>query len=340
MKEGNSNNEASGPTPAPDRAAKKNVAGSAAGRQRSQNIQRPNLKILRGSEQSSAAISRRATGPRTVAGKKRSSRNALKSGIFSKVLLQRGGSLAEYEALVSGLMKDFHPQGTTEVSLVKDLAWVFWRKRRSLLAENAEIASTIGFKALDSDRAQAIEAWDQSRTGETSGGMLRDASNPFVLRDAAQILMTFRNLFEETGFRKGEDPWRLRKLYGLDHDGSAPSGIFRTYTVYEKIATANQTASQNDSSPDELKKEMIGMLDKEIARLKCLEMMGQFAQENRQDYDALAALIPSQVAMDRFLRYEAHLSREFDRILNRLERVQRMRRGQAGPPTLKVEING
>ena len=33
--------------------------------------------------------------------------------------------------------------------------------------------------------------------------------------------------------------------------------------------------------------------------------------------------------MDRFVRYEAQLSREFDQILNQLERVQRMRRGPA-----------
>ena len=32
------------------------------------------------------------------------------------------------------------------------------------------------------------------------------------------------------------------------------------------------------------------------------------------------ATVRSQDAMDRFVRYEAHLSREFDRVLNQLER--------------------
>ena len=44
--------------------------------------------------------------------------------------------------------------------------------------------------------------------------------------------------------------------------------------------------------------------------------------------------------MDRFIRYEAHLSREFDRILNRLERLQRFRHGQPALPTLNVEVSG
>jgi len=35
---------------------------------------------------------------------------------------------------------------------------------------------------------------------------------------------------------------------------------------------------------------------------------------------------PAQEAADRIIRYEAHLSREFSRTLNELERVQRMRR--------------
>jgi len=39
------------------------------------------------------------------------------------------------------------------------------------------------------------------------------------------------------------------------------------------------------------------------------------------------------------MRYEAHLSREFDHVLNQLERLQRMRRRQPAPPMLNLEIN-
>jgi hypothetical protein len=56
-------------------------------------------------------------------------------------------------------------------------------------------------------------------------------------------------------------------------------------------------------------------------------------------YHKAAAVIPSLDASDRLLRYEAHLSRERDRILNRLERMQRIRKGQPLPPQLDVEIS-
>jgi hypothetical protein len=39
--------------------------------------------------------------------------------------------------------------------------------------------------------------------------------------------------------------------------------------------------------------------------------------------------------MDRFSRYEAHLTREFDRILSQFDRAQRLSQGQPTPATLK-----
>ncbi len=68
--------------------------------------------------------------------------------------------------------------------------------------------------------------------------------------------------------------------------------------------------------------------------LPTLEMAGEANRES----ESTAAMIPSQGAMDRFIRYEVHLSREFDRTLDRLERAQRMRRGLPGPPTLNLNI--
>ncbi len=68
-------------------------------------------------------------------------------------------------------------------------------------------------------------------------------------------------------------------------------------------------------------------------------MLQESMDKERAPSRVLAALVPPQETMDRVVRYEAHLSREFDRILNRLERVQRMRRGQPGPPTLNLNID-
>jgi len=81
------------------------------------------------------------------------------------------------------------------------------------------------------------------------------------------------------------------------------------------------------------------MIDAEIARRKGLEKGLVADEQARIEYEVSAAIIPGQQALDRLLRYETHLSREMDRILNRLERLQRMRRGQPLPPRLDVNIS-
>jgi len=42
--------------------------------------------------------------------------------------------------------------------------------------------------------------------------------------------------------------------------------------------------------------------------------------------------------LDRLLRYESNFERAFDRILNQLERLQRIRKGQPVLPTLDVNV--
>jgi len=290
-------------------------------------------------KQDSSESVHRATGPQTRAGKQRSSRNSLKSGIFSKVLFLKGEPHAEYKSLLNDLRESLQPQGMLEAVLVENLAAILWRKRRLLQAENGEISNAAAFITADSIHKQETEVWDRSRAGETAGGMLRPSPNPLLIREAIDALKMFRDRLEKVGFRKGEDPWLLRKLYGLDHGDGAPLGVFRAFQIQSKLATGDLSGAENAHSPEELKKEMIKYLDAEIGYSETQENLKRFLDELRGDYQTLAALIPSQAAVERFVRYEAHLSREFDRTLNQLERVQRMRRGQPGPPTVNVEIN-
>jgi hypothetical protein len=93
---------------------------------------------------------RRVTGPRTLQGKGRSKHNALKHGIFSKVVLLENESKVEFDSLLDGLREDFEPEGMIETVLVEKLAMLVWRHRRLLIAEDAEIQSDA--KVLEWDR--------------------------------------------------------------------------------------------------------------------------------------------------------------------------------------------
>ena len=56
----------------------------------------------------------------------------------------------------------------------------------------------------------------------------------------------------------------------------------------------------------------------------------------RRGHNFAGARVPTQEVSDRLIRYEAHLSREFDRTLTQFERLQRMRLGQPVLPKLEV----
>jgi hypothetical protein len=289
-----------------------------------------------GKRETSARIGT-ATGPRTAAGKKRSSRNAIKYGIFSDAAFVEGEPTGDYQRMADGFRETFQPEGMFENILVEKLAIIIFRQRRLLLAERAEIADSCKFKTVDLQQPQFLDLWDRSHAGESSGGMLRDSSNPFVIQEAKEMLTKVRSTLEKSGFRKDDDFWLLKKIYGLDHDNAVPFGIFHQYFMIWKLAM-NAEQSEPLLSPDNLKKYLTEILDQEIKRLEFLETVCRSMDEERGKFKSMAALVPSQTVMERLIRYEAHLSREFDRTLSQLERRQRIRQGQPVLPSIKIDL--
>jgi hypothetical protein len=74
--------------------------------------------------------SRRSGGPQTAEGKLASSRNSLKTGVYSKQEVLPGEDPKELLELEQYFMEDFAPQGVTESALVHDLTVLAWKKLR------------------------------------------------------------------------------------------------------------------------------------------------------------------------------------------------------------------
>lgn len=77
----------------------------------------------------------KSTGPRTAAGKARSSLNALKTGAFARLLLLPDENEEEFGRLRSALHDEWRPVGPSEVSQVERLLALLWRQRRTYHAE-------------------------------------------------------------------------------------------------------------------------------------------------------------------------------------------------------------
>jgi len=77
------------------------------------------------------ANAQRSTGPRTAAGKARSSLNALRHGILAKaafnVTIEGEERRAEFDALIADFAQEYQPRTITEHLMVQQLAGCYWR---------------------------------------------------------------------------------------------------------------------------------------------------------------------------------------------------------------------
>lgn len=273
---------------------------------------------------------------RIVQEKKRTRLNALKHGLFSKAVVLEWESQAEYLSLLKGLRADFAPHGTFEATLVENLAVLLWRKRRLFQAEKAEVSEKREFAVSDSVADQFVEAWDRSRAARASGGLLKHYNNLHLVQEAKSLFVGLRHMVIKVGFRN--DLGILAKLYGQDQTGAQPFGLRLSYEGYATRAT--QALQRGDISEDvKLREEMAALIDREIESLTMRETFLETGNDRRQAYASQSAIVPGQEVSDRLLRYETHLTRETDRILTRLERLQRMRKGQPVCPQVDVNIS-
>ena len=188
------------------------------------------------------------------------------------------------------MREDLQPEGTLETTLVEKLAWNLWKQRRVHRAQAAEIEDAIQFSPTDAYMDQRAEAWDCARSGEKSGGMLRNIKNPYVREKAIELLRTFRLSLEHFGFQK--DPWLLRKLYGLDHDLGVPWGLYKMYVSFGDALAENAKENSSADSAEALKKAMLGILDLEIERFEKLRKLQELAGAGRIAYKRDAAFAP------------------------------------------------
>jgi hypothetical protein len=81
------------------------------------------------------ANSQHSTGPKTEAGKWRSSLNALRHGLTGQIVVMPTEDLACYRSHVKSFTDEYQPKGATEAQLVQQLADTSWRLNRAASLE-------------------------------------------------------------------------------------------------------------------------------------------------------------------------------------------------------------
>jgi hypothetical protein len=82
------------------------------------------------------ANAQHSTGPKTEAGKQRSSLNALRHGLTGQIIVLPSDDLEAYQQHVQRFVTEYHPKGATEAQSVQSLADSVWRQNRVCALEN------------------------------------------------------------------------------------------------------------------------------------------------------------------------------------------------------------
>jgi hypothetical protein len=278
---------------------------------------------------------RKGTGPKTEVGKRRSSSNALKTGVYSKAPLLPGESPSEYKRLLAGLRTDHRPIGVQEEIVIGEMAFVEFRKRRLRLAEWAIIRKDREF----------LE-WDQrNRSGMPEDSvidhdLIQNISNPDVLRRCIEMLSGLQELLAENGFNPENDKNILVEIYGGRSTDLFRENLYDHYDAWQYTSETSEEEREHEgyASPEECRSNIIGEIKKEVCRLRKYQREQRSIEAKRTELEVLSRIVPDVAAVDRLLRSEVHLSREYDRLLSRLERLQRMRLGQPVLPRIEVDV--
>ena len=97
--------------------------------------------------------SKRSGGPKTSSGKLNASKNALKTGAYSSMIVLPGESEEDFEKLHEQFMNDFMPSDVAESAMVYELAGLTWKKLRLEKLEHAAFIRSINLNITIKDMA-------------------------------------------------------------------------------------------------------------------------------------------------------------------------------------------
>jgi hypothetical protein len=256
----------------------------------------------------------KSTGPKTPRGKTYSRRNALTHGLFARhwvdfAVLDEDPQ--EYEKLLNDFCDQYQPIGRAEELEVERIVLCWWRLKRAWRHENAVIH--IGVR--DFARQEIAYQEEYLQKLETEG---------------AAILLELRNAKNTIELTGGTLPEDLKpRIFAIDPKfESIWSGFERN--AEEELKAFIASKKLPEPSPEEHSSVVSRIiLSRAIGFLELLDKItGVGVREN-----AIAQhLVPKRDEGDRLFRCETSNERNLGRALDRLERLQRRRKGETVPP--------
>jgi hypothetical protein len=276
----------------------------------------------------------RSMGPRTRRGKAQSSKNAAKHWIESGRILPSEQKTAA--SLRHGFVEDFKPTGLAENEMVDDLVFNRLIKRRIDVAYTREFSKARvvnEIKSLDNQERRSTQFLLRSVLGGIiyRAGECGDRADPDTCIFGLEAL---KELIEDCG-PQPRNLKAVRKLYGDQPTEEAARLIYLLASSTTKKNASDQAASGEAASGDAASGEaetgnqsdntklIIESIKQEIGRQRV-------RREHEEDIDSIesawAVQEPPGTTLETLLRYRASNTREFNSLLDSLERIRDLRK--------------
>ncbi len=320
------------------------------------------------------ANARKSTGPTTEAGKAMVALNPVRHGLTAVAPVITGEHPAEWEYHRAATVAALAPVGHLEHCLADRAAALLWRLGRVVryeaavtsagIAEKAEkgdsrdwIADLVGPKTepdeavLEKVRELAAAARAESQTAATAADWLSADACPDDEPVPAAIARTIAaEAHEYVAGELGVDcPDPAAKGFLAAVGSSAKSvkavawtaGMVRQGLAFYAAASGQPTNAFTPAHRDRLRQRAADRAaDAERGDARVVELTARVAAA--ADRKRAKLLLPDPLTVQKIAWYEAHLGRQLEQTLNRLERVQALRAGKDVPPpaagTLVVEV--
>lgn len=274
-------------------------------------------------------------GPNTKAGKEVVRQNALQHGILSTTpVIPDVEREEDWEAHRAGLLTSLDPDGHLELELAERIAALTWRLKRVIRYESETITSH-------------QESAEEDRTFHSASGMLRDplltntaqADEEVEIMEAGLRAWTSvpgpnsntelwsadaESMLWDVERAGGEELKNIKPPDFLDDWESAGSIVWTGRLLHKAIAAI---AAHVGQEPEELLQEARAVAERDI------RLAEQARDRFRSDLIELRRerLLPDEGTLNKIVKYEAHLNRQFYQALHELEALQTRRMGGQAP---------
>ncbi|MGD0182025.1 MAG: hypothetical protein ABSC15_19615 [Terriglobales bacterium] len=273
----------------------------------------------------------RSTGPKSQSGKRFASRNAITHGIYAAGILLPGESKKEFDQLWNERVSSHCPVGSAEFHRVGKLVWHELREKRLRLAETGVVAKLLA---------------DQNAKAEMLASTHLPQYNSAVT--ALKRLKEIEEQINSTGCVSTENIEWLGKLPHGDElknfldaiefvrsvrqKGGFRPGAEMPAETETKWSTRDDDVTTPEVEWDFARALLLGVLDSLKTFIEGERFYHGQQMVQRSEGQRNALLVPQEAELDRLMRYDKHISSQYDRDELALERMQRLRRGEKVPP--------